>query len=343
VNAILVHLWRNLKTIIMKRKLLAFSVLLSTQLLFGQDITSNLEAYFSFNDGTANVTAGQVTQAGSVFGAISDNDRFGNPNKAMFFDGINDYIDFGDLSNYQFGSNSFTIALWIYADMGQSGQGIPIGKRGFSGGDRAYMFGWDSNGPGTTTGELMLYYRDDSSNAGYSDWQTGIVAGNSWRHIAMVFDRNTDNLYFYVDGALESTRDISGLSTFNATGSSAGELMAGRSSEGGQYYFGLLDDIYVFRRALNQNDISALFNAADPILSINETNVNVLHAYPNPTKDQLTLSVTGNTAVQITDMSGTIVDRIDIIGQTNIDVSSYSQGVYFIRTAEGQTVKFIKE
>jgi len=119
--------------------------------------------------------------------------------------------------------------------------------------------------------------------------------------------------------------------------------MAGRSSEGGQYYIGLLDDIYIFRRALNQNDISALYNAANPILSISETNVNVLHAFPNPTKDQLTLSVTGNTAVQITDMSGTIIDRIEIIGQTNIDVSSYAQGVYFIRTAEGQTVKFIKE
>jgi hypothetical protein len=327
----------------MKRKLLALSLILSTQQLFAQDITSNLEAYFSFNDGTANVTAGQVTQAGSVYGAISDNDRFGNPNKAMFFDGINDYIDFGNLSNYQFGSNSFTLALWIKASMSQSGQGIPIGKRGFSGGDMAYMFGWDSNGPGTTTGELMLYYRDDNGDVGYSNWQTEIVAGNSWRHIAMVFDRSVDNLYFFVDGVLENTRDISGLSTFNATGSSAGQLMAGRSSEGGQYYIGLLDDIYIFRRALNQNEISALYNAANPILSISETIVNVLHAFPNPTKDQLTLSVTGNTAVQITDMSGTIIDRIEIIGQTNIDVSSYAQGVYFIRTAEGQTVKFIKE
>ena len=106
----------------MKRKILALSFLLTAQQILAQDITSNLEAYFSFNDGTANVTSGQVTNGGTISGAISSNDRFGNPNKAMFFDGINDYINFGDLANYQFGSNSFTIALWIYAGMGQSGQ-----------------------------------------------------------------------------------------------------------------------------------------------------------------------------------------------------------------------------
>ncbi len=326
----------------MKRKLLALSLCLSTQ-MFAQDITSNLEAYFSFNDGTASVTAGQVTQAGSVYGAISDNDRFGNSNKAMFFDGIDDYIDFGDLSNYQFGSNSFTVALWIYADMGQVNQGIPIGKRGFTGGDKAYMFGWDSNGPGTSTGELMLYYRDDNGNVNYADWQTQIIAGNTWTHIAMVFDRSVDQIKFYVDGVLASTRNIAGLGTFNATGTSAGELMAGRSSNGGQYFIGLVDDIYVFRRALTDNDILALFNAPDPTLGISETNLNVLHAHPNPAKDQLTLSVNKNTTVQITDVNGTLVDGMEIIGQTTIDVSTYAPGVYFIRTAEGQTVKFIKE
>ncbi|TNE77275.1 MAG: T9SS type A sorting domain-containing protein [Bacteroidetes bacterium] len=326
----------------MKRTLLALTFIAAQQ-TFAQDITSNLEAYFSFNDGTANVTAGQVTQGGSVFGAFSDNDRFGNSNKAMFFDGIDDYINFGDLTNYRFGSNSFTVALWINADMGQVNQGIPIGKRGFTGGDKAYMFGWDSNGPGTTTGELMLYYRDDNGAVGYSNWQTQIISGNTWMHIAMVFDRSAQMLHLYVDGVLESSRDISGLGTFDATGTSAGELMAGRSSNGGQYFSGLVDDIYVFRRALTGNDISALFNAPDPTLDVKENALVTLKAFPNPAHNLLTISGSENATAVLTSANGLVVETIELNGETTIDVSSYAPGVYFIRTQDGQTVKFIKE
>lgn len=326
----------------MKRKILAVSFLLTAHQILAQDITSDLEAYFSFNDGTANVTSGQVTNGGTISGAISDFDRFGNPNKAMFFDGIDDYINFGDLANYQFGSNSFTIALWIYADMGQLGQGVPIGKRGFTGGDKAYMFGWDAYGPGMTTGELMLYYRDDNGAVGYSNFQTKIIAGNFWTHIAMVFDRNTDDLHLYIDGVLESTRDITGLSTFNATGSSAGELMAGRSSEGGQYFSGGVDDIYVFRRALTTNDILALYNAADPVANIQENELSTLRVFPNPVQNTLNLSTNLVSSVVITSANGAFSETIDLSDESSIDVSALSPGIYFIRTAEGQTVKFIK-
>ncbi|MFN5912242.1 MAG: LamG-like jellyroll fold domain-containing protein [Bacteroidota bacterium] len=326
----------------MKRTLLALAIV-ALQQTYAQDISSNLEAYFSFNDGTADVTNGQVAQGGAVYGAFSDNDRFGNANKAMFFDGVDDYIDFGNLSNYQFGSSSFTVALWIYADMGQIGQGIPIGKRGFEGSDKAYMFGWDSNGTGTTTGELMLYYRDDNGDVGHPTWQTQTISGNTWTHIAMVFDRSMEQLHLYLDGVLENSRDISGLTTFDASGTSAGELMAGRSSNGGQYFAGLVDDIYVFRRALTGGDISALFNTPDPLLEIEENGLASLKAFPNPAQNLLTISKEGTTSAEIISANGTVLRRFECDVETTIDVSSLTQGIYFIRTSEGQTVKFVKE
>lgn len=326
----------------MKRKLLVL-ILIAAQQTFAQDITSDLEAYFSFNNGTADVTSGQVTQGGSVYGAFSDNDRFGNANKAMFFDGVDDYIDFGDLTNYQFGLNSFTVAMWIYTDMGQVSQGIPIGKRGFNGGDKAYMFGWTSNGTGSTAGELMLYYRDDNGDVGYSTWQTQQISGNTWTHIAMVFDRSAQQLHFYVDGVVVNSRDISGLGTFDATGTSGGELMAGRSSNGGQYFSGLVDDIYVFRRALTGDDISELLNAPNPIADIEENGLTALNVFPNPVQDLLTITQEGITSAEIFSTNGTVLQKFELNGATDINVSGLSNGVYFIRTAEGQNVKFIKE
>jgi hypothetical protein len=48
-----------------------------------------------------------------------------------------------------------------------------------------------------------------------------------------------------------------------------------------------------------------------------------------------------NASILTTD--GILKKQIDINGETTLDVSSYSPGVYFIRTSEGQTHKFIKQ
>jgi hypothetical protein len=322
----------------MKRKLLALSMLLMTAQISAQDITSNLEAHFSFDNGTAEVTAGIVTVDGTITGATTTTDRLGNPNAAMSFDGIDDNIDFGDIANYQFGTNSFTIALWMNGNLGQVGQGIPVGKRGFNGGqDYAYMFGWKADG------ELMSYYRDDSGAA--EDFPLTTVVPGTWTHVAMVFERTIDpqydSLYVYINGVKEASQSISTMTGFNATGTNAGQLMAGRSSQGGQHFNGKIDELYVFRRALNETDINKLM---DPTASISEVKNNTLiNVYPNPAAGNLNILTTTRTEAVVTSATGAVMEELELTEKTTIDVSTYAQGVYFIRTTEGQTVKFVKE
>jgi hypothetical protein len=304
-----------------------------------QDITSNLEAHFSLDNGAAAVTAGAVTIPGSVTGATPTIDRFGNPNSAMSFDGVDDYIDFGDIANYQFGTSSFTVALWMYGSMDQVGQGVPVGKRGFvSGQDYAYMFGWKSNG------ELMTYYRDDNGAA--AGWPLSTVSAETWTHIAMVFERTLDpqydSVYVYVNGVKAASQNISTMTGFNATGTSAGQLMAGRSSNGGQHFNGKIDELYIFRRALTEADI---FKLMDPTASISEVeNHGMINCYPNPTKEKISIISTESTTCTISTANGTVLSTVELNGETaTVDVNTYAPGIYFIRTAEGQTVKFIKE
>jgi hypothetical protein len=68
-----------------------------------------------------------------------------------------------------------------------------------------------------------------------------------------------------------------------------------------------------------------------------------LDLYPNPTSHQLTITSSGSTSAFITAANGAILSTLELNGENTVDVSSYSPGVYFIRTAEGQTVKFVKE
>jgi hypothetical protein len=70
--------------------LTAFAVLTTSTTAFAAVTTDGLVAYYSF-DGNANDQSGNGHD-GSVNGATLTTDRFGTPNSAYSFDGIDDYI-----------------------------------------------------------------------------------------------------------------------------------------------------------------------------------------------------------------------------------------------------------
>jgi len=245
-----------------------FSLLMTAGAHVALAQSPDLEAYISFTGSTTAINAGNVlsvSTAGINSGAVLTNDRNGNPNSAVNLNG-SAFIDFGDHPNFRFGMDDFTVALWMRGDATQVGQGIPIGKRGFvGGGDRAYMFGWTAS-----TNELLTYYRD---NQGYADlWPTATVSANEWHHIAMVFDRTFAEVRTYVDGVLQGSETLENVGSIDATGTSAGQLMVGRSSNGGQFFKGDIDEVYVIRRALTESEIASLIDPSLCIVNIPDAN-----------------------------------------------------------------------
>ncbi len=78
-------------------------------------------------------------------------------------------------------------------------------------------------------------------------------------------------------------------------------------------------------------------------VGLEEDKTLVLGVQPNPTFGVLNISVSYPTSAVITASNGTVVKTLALEGVKTIDVSSFATGVYYIRTSEGQTVKFIKE
>jgi uncharacterized delta-60 repeat protein len=64
---------------------------------------------------------------------------------------------------------------------------------------------------------------------------------------------------------------------------------------------------------------------------------------PNPTNGVLKVSTSIPTSAFITSANGAILKNLELSGETTIEVSTFAPGIYFVSTAEGQTVKFIKE
>jgi photosystem II stability/assembly factor-like uncharacterized protein len=74
-----------------------------------------------------------------------------------------------------------------------------------------------------------------------------------------------------------------------------------------------------------------------------ENNLQQISVYPNPSSDVINLSISQPTTISITTSTGQIVRELELDVNSTIDVSTFTNGLYFIKTSEGQTVRFIKE
>ena len=76
-------------------------------------INDGLVAYYPFN-GNANDESGNGHN-GTINSATLTSDRFGNPNSAYSFDGVNDYIDIGSFPlNYDYATMNTTSSLVVF-------------------------------------------------------------------------------------------------------------------------------------------------------------------------------------------------------------------------------------
>jgi hypothetical protein len=101
-------------------------------------------------------------------------------------------------------------------------------------------------------------------------------------------------------------------------------------------------DITLTSGALNET-VAVTGNTTENTSNLNENTLTLLSIFPNPGSGMITLSVNQPTTAVFMSTNGAILANLELNGETSIDVSTYAPGVYFIRTAEGQTVKFIKE
>ena len=84
----------------------------------------------------------------------------------------------------------------------------------------------------------------------------------------------------------------------------------------------------------------------DDTLSIKDQEIisNTLIAFPNPTKDMVEISgLVNNENYTIYNAFGQEVIKRDIVQKANIDLSYLANGVYFLKTDKGKTIRIVKK
>jgi len=217
------------------------------------DLNAGLIAHYPF-DGNANDASGNGNN-GTVYGATLTVDRLGNANRAYSFDGVNDYIDFGNSPVFS-PSTAITLSAWIKrsGNIGQWGSSdFIIGKLDDYATRAYYLAFWNDMLQGEVSEDGGITDRLNVNSIKQ-------ITDTEWHHVAAVFDGSRMDLY--IDGVLNS-----GDSNGNVTSihQNASRLVVGYClAAGGHYFSGSIDDVRVYNRALSAAEIDELAGSAPP-------------------------------------------------------------------------------
>jgi hypothetical protein len=347
---------------------------------FSTTAQTNLDGdvYYPFN-GNANDLIGGKN--GSIGDATLTTDRFDDPDKAYYFDGINDYIMIPTLAGFT--PSQFSVSCWIKPKGNTvGGSQVIFDLR------RQYNFSMSYNQPNLVTNPNSVNFNivSGTSNITASSGINSILA-DRWAHLTFTYGNNT--MQIYVNGILADNKTITSPSLiddnpyyYNVIGKDY------RLSLNRGWFYGSIDDVKIFYRCLTAEEVFSLygtkFNIAytyDSIGNCTARNSSIIslksakadadtfqdnkkeffeHSfgdqkvliYPNPTAGELQVVLKGygnetKNEIYLYDFSGKLlINRTNFDNSAILDLSAYPVGTYILKIVVGDKAndwKIIKE
>ncbi|MDB4650013.1 T9SS type B sorting domain-containing protein [Crocinitomicaceae bacterium] len=230
--------------------------------------TNGLVGWWGFN-GNANDESGNGLD-GTVNGATLTTDRYGNPNSAYDFDGVNDYISLVESSEITFNhTDDFTLSFWLLAhdfvnSYGNGNHVVYASKQGVN------------NGIGSTVSSPNNFYAQTEGdvNSVNTEVQSSELEDSTWTFFTVVYSHLRNKKYLYQNCTLIDSVEIQSNTVGVLTYS---QFWLGKRTDylpDNTYFFGKLDDFAIWNRSLSDAEIFSLYsrNLFDPpVVSLQET------------------------------------------------------------------------
>lgn len=172
-------------------------------------------------------------------------------NKALDFDGADDYVNCGNDASLQITGKEITLEAWINAEKFKSEvwQGVILAK--------------DQGGAGVDFGYMMRCGKDGrlNFNVGNGQWNelnspSMSVTLNTWHHVACVMDGT--NMIIYVDGIEQAKKALSSTSIKNA--SNVNLLIGDSPAFSGRVFNGKIDEVRIWNVGRTPEQINKTMN-----------------------------------------------------------------------------------
>jgi chitodextrinase len=219
---------------------------------------------------------------------------------------------------------------------------------------------WDQRWKISLPQHLRIVWTTNAKNTLSNNFIVDMDAGdgnelvkNIWWHVTMVC--NGVNNIIYVNGV--ETKRVPAVGKLNSTARSM--YFGNNGTDGGQHFFGALDNVKIYNKAMTAAEINKLFRtgttpvdeqASAALLTL------VKGISPNPVANELTVkhNFTGKEAVlvRVFDVFGRQIDALSFeqnnmpLGQFSLNTSTYVSGTYLINfVQDGKSLgamKFVK-
>ncbi len=213
----------------------------------GHRFDEALELYLPFNGNS-------LDESGNEFDGIQygnptlAEDRFGNPDSAYYFDGVDDYIEIKN--GIYLKPELITISIWVQNDYPETGKYVCILAKPL--GITQYTFGfhnWSNYTrirgmvhPDYNPATLIEFYVEHYSST------------KEWVHRVATYDKNT--VRYYVNGVEINSREIPGEFHFTERP----WIIGWYDNKEFVYFRGRIDDVRIYSRVLSPDEIEALYH-----------------------------------------------------------------------------------
>jgi hypothetical protein len=180
---------------------------------------------------------------GTVSGATWINGgRFG---KALSFNGTSSRITVPDSASLDL-SGAMTLAAWVYPTAAMGDRRVVIVKE--RPGSNAYHLHASSGNAGKALTGIF-------STAWNRLWGASALPVNRWTHLAATYDGARQRLF--VNGVQVASRTQTG-----AIATSGSPLRIGADGARGEHFFGRIDEVRIYNRALSSSEVQTIMNTA---------------------------------------------------------------------------------
>lgn len=210
-------------------------------------INQGLVACYPFNGNANDQTLNN--NHGVVSGATLTTDRFGNPNSAYYFDGVNDGIEVARSSSLE-PSFAMSACAWVYKES-SSNAWTPILSKRYSIPDPYNSYSMDG-GAGINQ-RWMVNICKGTVGSQRSVFSNMARPYNQWEFLVMVYDGV--HLKMYINGIEENKLSVSGAIGYSSLG-----FYIGKNTVYDQFFKGKIDDVRIYNRALSSCEVRYLYN-----------------------------------------------------------------------------------
>ena len=226
------------------------------------EYTIGLVSYWKFDEATGNIafdSSGSGHDGTLVNGPTWTTGKVGN---ALSFDGVDDYVDIGNLD---VDGTGLTLTAWFKADSfiaGSADNRLISKATGSNTQDHYWMLSTISSDG------VKLRFRVKTDGTTELIATSGNINTDEWVHAAAAYDGSS--MILYKDGAEVGTLPKTGTISIN----SAVPAWIGRNPGGYAPFDGTIDEVHIYNRALSENEVLELYNSTPPALfNIQATNI----------------------------------------------------------------------